>query len=532
MPNLAEILTDDGDVPRRNGSVLGRYSVANIAAALANLSSGDREALAAALLSDMESDLNAQYAPLAAVYAASYGVSAAAEPAANDDGLAAAISAAANAAGPKLLILPPGVIRTSDWIDIDGVSDLTIRGAGMHATIIKPADGADVGGFRIGTTSACSRVVIEHLGYDGNQAEMDTEVKRCHGFILDDATDCRIRACYITQTHPYHEHNSGGSGISMWSDSSGTIVEFCLIEDIGDRGIEMAGEGHIIRHNVIRDGYDRSISLDVQFADESWAGADGCFIHDNVLANNSDGSLIAVREHGASYNSIVNNHMSGAFRGAVQFDHGGCYHNHIEGNFVRHEGTGNSRQPCFILGPDNHLIGNTVIEEATLRFAALVSTNPQGTDGEGGVANRARIADNFFDAGSAAATATFLGSIGVSGTHVEVVNNRIVNFSGIAILAFAVGTDGYRIEGNYGYTDETATTWIESRNANGVVKNNYLDQYGSTGTFSTGIYDFSVDGNPDVLFGNIPPVDPPDASDLATLLTALEGLGIITDTSA
>jgi hypothetical protein len=147
-------------------------------------------------------------------------------------------------AGDTIWIGTPATpYRTDSWLDID-ISGVTVVFQSSFADngdpIIKPADGADVGGIRIGTNSTVSRIRIRSLGFHGNESTMTNSVKRLHGIIVDDATDVSISNCYFTKTHPYHEHNSGGSGISVRTSASAVSITECFIEDIGDRGTQVA----------------------------------------------------------------------------------------------------------------------------------------------------------------------------------------------------------------------------------------------------------------------------------------------------
>ncbi|WP_435152370.1 right-handed parallel beta-helix repeat-containing protein [Haladaptatus sp. DFWS20] len=181
--------------------------------------------------------------------------------------------------------------RTTRWLDID-VDGVTVVGPDVP-TLVKPADGANVGGFRIGHNDHCENVTIQGVGYDGNPDGQRASSKRCHGIVVRDATNVTLSGNYLTRTHPYHEHNSGGSGISAEKESRNVRIVGNQIDDIGDRGIQIAGEQVVVSGNVVTNGLDRSISCDV------WRGSDhhqarNVAIVGNVLGNNIEGSLTGI----------------------------------------------------------------------------------------------------------------------------------------------------------------------------------------------------------------------------------------------
>lgn len=180
--------------------------------------------------------------------------------------------------------------RTTQWLDID-VNGVTVTGylaggSGSEAAVgelIKPADGADVGGIRIGTNSAAKNVTVQGIAYHGNESAMDDTVKRLHGIIVGvDAENVLLRDNHITKTHPYHEHGSGGSGISVRSGALGVQIRGNYCYDIGDRGIQCAGKDCVIDGNVLEAGFDRPVSLDVTQPNGNRYGAITATVSNNV----------------------------------------------------------------------------------------------------------------------------------------------------------------------------------------------------------------------------------------------------------
>jgi hypothetical protein len=90
--------------------------------------------------------------------------------------------------------LAAGVYRPSRWLTVDA-SDVTVVGESPQDTLVRPADGANVGGFHVGPdpNRRVENVRIEAVGVDGNQSQMDDSVKRCHAFLVDNASRVTIR---------------------------------------------------------------------------------------------------------------------------------------------------------------------------------------------------------------------------------------------------------------------------------------------------------------------------------------------------
>jgi len=426
---------------------------------------------------------------------------------------------------------PDTPYRLSSWIDINASNvDIVFesRFAKNGEPVIKVADGGNVGGIRVGTGSTqITDVTIQNFGFHGNPTNQDSTVKRLHGVIFDNAKDCVLDAYFITRTHPYHEHNSGGSGVSCHNQSQSITITNGLIDDIGDRGIQLAGSEHRIEGNRAVNGFDRGTSLDVQQSDGSFYPAHDCKVIGNVYKDNSDGSCVAVSEVGATGNLVADNHMLGQFRGAVQFDNSNATNNEAVGNVVHHTATDNS-QFVIVLGTrcvaeGNHIVNTTgsangiftsVGSDATIRnnyveetggctivrnpsADATVRNNELYASGGYGIqiSNRAVVRENTVegDGGSPAIFITGEGSvvadnfvdgntnhgIDVQASDVEVANNRIVNFgsgggkAGIITLN-DTSLSGIVIRDNVGKTSNSPRAFIVGRTGSESVIGNTL----------------------------------------------------------
>lgn len=74
------------------------------------------------------------------------------------------------AAGKTAWISDEGApYRTTRWLDID-VNGVTVIGSGVRR-LVMPADGANIGGIRIGHDGHCKNVEVHGVGYHGNPTD-------------------------------------------------------------------------------------------------------------------------------------------------------------------------------------------------------------------------------------------------------------------------------------------------------------------------------------------------------------------------
>lgn len=182
--------------------------------------------------------------------------------------------------------------RTTDWLDIDE-DGVTVVGPGIKHLVV-PADGADVGGIRIGHSSHCEDIDVRWIGFHGNPDGQSSDAIQRHGLVVRDAANVTLQGNYVTRTHPYHVHNGGGSGISVGPRARHVRLLFNRVEDIGDRGIQVGGDGIVIAGNIVTDGFDRSISLDIPPPDGGAMRARNVTVTENLLGNNQEGSLVGI----------------------------------------------------------------------------------------------------------------------------------------------------------------------------------------------------------------------------------------------
>ena len=204
-----------------------------------------------------------------------------------------------------------GTYRPTSWLTID-VDDVSVVGQSRRGTLIRPADGANVGGFHVGRNSRVRDVTIENLAFDGNEGTMDDEVQRLHAFLVDDAENVTVRNCFATRTHPYHVHDRGGSGFTVRKDARDVRIVGNHTNDIGDRSVQVAGRDITVRGNHLTNGFDRAISLEVRHPDDRKYYSRNVAVVGNVGRNNSTGSVVGASQgspqrEGAGNYAIVGN---------------------------------------------------------------------------------------------------------------------------------------------------------------------------------------------------------------------------------
>lgn len=232
--------------------------------------------------------------------------------------------------------------RTSRWLDIDQ-SGVSVVGPGVEE-LVKPADGSNVGGIRVGHNSHCENVVVRGVGYHGNPENQRRAARRRHGIIVRDATNVTLDGNLVTRTHPYHQHNWGGSGISVESAASSVRVLNNRIYDIGDRGIQLAGRNIVVMGNSVTNGFDRSISCDAWAPDGSNSHAHNVVVLGNVCGGNPQGSVTGIggnpSDEARGYVTIAHNVGFGQHKSFCHVGGRGAVRNFtIEGNVSVQEGS-------------------------------------------------------------------------------------------------------------------------------------------------------------------------------------------------
>ncbi|WP_396612778.1 right-handed parallel beta-helix repeat-containing protein [Haloferax sp. S1W] len=267
----------------------------------------------------------------------------------------------------ETIVLAPGTYRTSKWLRIDR-DNVTIVGAAPQATLVKPAAGANVGGFHVGATRRVNNVRIRGIGFHGNHSTMDDEVKRCHAFLVDDAETVAIEDCYATKTHPYHEHDAGGSGFCVRESASNVSLVGNRTHDIGDRGIQVAGTDVLVARNQFTDGFDRCISLEVRQPDGRKRFAESVTVVNNVGRGTSNGSVVGASQGptdkpGPGNVAIIGNVAAGTHRRTVYLGVEARMENvAIVGNVGRQADFDERRSGIYVAGHVSNLTvtGNTL----------------------------------------------------------------------------------------------------------------------------------------------------------------------------
>ena len=199
--------------------------------------------------------------------------------------------------------------RTTEWLDID-VDDVTVTGPGV-AELVRPAEGANVGGFRIGEHDRCRGIEIRGVGYHGTPVSGGRGAERLHGVAVRDATDVTIERNRIRETYPI-KHGNGGSGISVTHRCSDVRIVDNRIHRYGDRGVQLGGDRIKVYGNQVAYGLDRTISCDIWYPRHRNHTAENVAVFGNMLGNSLEGSLVGIARNrplrsGRGYISVFGN---------------------------------------------------------------------------------------------------------------------------------------------------------------------------------------------------------------------------------
>lgn len=195
-------------------------------------------------------------------------------------------------AGETVLITDENApYRTSQYLDIDK-SGVTVIGRGAFP-LVKPADGSNVGGIRVGANSYVENILISGFSYHGNPSAQTANAGG-FGVALGDVENAIVTNCRFERTWPFHEHNQNNSGIMVYAAANGYKLTQNYFEDIGDRAITSFGTNGQIVANHSKNGFDRMIAL--TGADKPWSPGEvgETVIANNLLENNMNGSVVGL----------------------------------------------------------------------------------------------------------------------------------------------------------------------------------------------------------------------------------------------
>lgn len=343
--------------------------------------------------------------------------------------------------------------RTTKWLDID-VDGVTVIGPGVQ-NLIKPADGANVGGIRIGHHSHCREIDIRGIGYHGNPKGQRNNANRLHGISIRNATNVTVDRNSIRKTHP-QKHGNGGSGISVTPKCSDIRIANNQIHEFGDRGIQLGGKRLMVFGNVVTHGLDRPIACDLWYPGSNNSTAQSVSIFGNLVGNTVQGSLIGV----ARNTPLKTN------KGYVN----------IYGNV----GFGYHKSFCHIRGPKK-LQNISVQNNVSLQEAEGLKTKK--------TKQFAGIAVDIEEGENVAIKNNELYSYSGHGIHINSnISDLTVQNNGI----FSAGRSGIRLaNGTYGLIENNLITkthdaGIRLKNSTDmVVRGNYLREIGTAGIKSS-----------------------------------------------
>jgi hypothetical protein len=229
---------------------------------------------------------------------------------------------------------PPTPYRNEEWLEpeVDGFNIVfQSRFAEDGQPIVKCADGANVGGIRVGNDTTRKDFRIYNFGFHGN-ADNQTGGESHNAITVSDGQMFEIDGVYATRTHPYHEHNTGGSGVECLSPSKHYAVRNCDFFDIGDQGVQAEGEKIIVENIRNIQGYDRTVTTGPTPSDSI-----GVTIR-NIFADTiEDGSVVGAAGQNVSIDSVI---ALNPTRGAVKIPAVGSPKNYNINNIFVKQGRG------------------------------------------------------------------------------------------------------------------------------------------------------------------------------------------------
>ena len=344
--------------------------------------------------------------------------------------------------------------RTTTWLDVD-VDGVTVSGPGVR-NLIKPADGANVGGIRIGHHSRCRGIDVRGVGYHGNTGGQSGDAERLHGIDVRNATNVTIERNRIRNTHP-RKHGNGGSGISVSPRCSDVRITSNRISEYGDRGIQLGGKQIVVSGNVVTTGLDRPISCDLWYSRSKNGTAQSVSIFGNLLGDSVEGSLIGIARNTPLTSSAG--------------------HVNVFGNV----GFGAHKSFCHVRGPrtlENISIQNNRSVQAASGLTTETTTKFAGIAVDVARGRNLSIRNNE------------LHDYSGHGIHVDSelsdvsIQNNSISSAGLAGIRMVRGDCGL-VQGNVVTGTETAGIRLKGT-SKVVLRDNYLRRIGGVGIVSNG----------------------------------------------
>jgi len=325
------------------------------------------------------------------------------------------------------------------------VSDIKLVFESKYAAngepVIKPADGADIGGLEFGFNSAIENIEIHGWGYDGNESTMDDAVTGLCSLYFGDVTHSKIWDYFIKRTHPYHTHNDLNSAIILDRDYTQEDIDIALgrVTEVGDRSVMMGrGTDISVRYNRFTDGFDRAVTFSTGLSDSKVIG--------NYMRDNAEGSMIKGPDCTGCL--FADNTMLGLFRGAVElgFNASGGGDNIIRGNYIHHtetDGTGGAVSNGILTCEDDLVEGNTIIDTASGGEEFIQCIDTEGATQILDNTIKTDIADAMlFNSGEPVArgnliragrSASNIGRVRLNTADAKFIDNDVITYGGVII---------------------------------------------------------------------------------------------------
>lgn len=160
-----------------------------------------------------------------------------------------------------------GDVTHDSWLDIDGVSDVTIIGIGNGT--ITTADSAEVGGFRIGWNSHVENLTIKNLTIDGNDANQTGNITQGSAIHVKDGDEIHIENCDIVNTLVTRGTGTGenSAGVRALNQAGRIVVRNCNFDSNVVRHVETSCTELVIDGMTSTNVNERCISLEALVKD-------------------------------------------------------------------------------------------------------------------------------------------------------------------------------------------------------------------------------------------------------------------------
>ncbi|EMA19011.1 right-handed parallel beta-helix repeat-containing protein [Haloarcula argentinensis] len=158
-----------------------------------------------------------------------------------------------------------GRVKHDTTIEIDGVDDVTLCGAGPESSFIKTADGADTGMIAVGTNSAVGSLTIKDIRLDGNAPNNPGDATTAHLVEAGDVGHLKtenVKFLDAIPTRATGDQPDDTSSLHAVYPADTVEAVNCEFDGNPTRHVESSCRKLIVRKSEFTNAYERNISLD------------------------------------------------------------------------------------------------------------------------------------------------------------------------------------------------------------------------------------------------------------------------------